>query len=187
MYWFVWSFFSRVEVCRHEDRFVALLRSFYRPAYCVGGGVSLLFGRLLPLDLWSLWGRGLRNGVPYGWLLIRDEKTTRTAFFSRFMFLSGVDVHQWLSWRVSWLSDQLIYCGVGFRLLAWWAWVFWCSRMQESLMDVGYGSREPPIDTHDPSVKGFFFFCFIFARCPPSGLCLLWRLGLGMGWIGYLC
>ena len=52
MYWFVWSFFSRVEVCRHEDRFVALLRSFYRPAYCVGGGgVPLLFGRLLPLDL----------------------------------------------------------------------------------------------------------------------------------------
>ena len=37
MYWFVWSFFSRVEVCRHEDRFVALLRSFYRPAYCVEG------------------------------------------------------------------------------------------------------------------------------------------------------
>lgn len=27
-----------VEVCRHEDRFVALLRGFYRPAYCVGGG-----------------------------------------------------------------------------------------------------------------------------------------------------
>ena len=27
-----------VEVRRHEDRFVALLRGFYRPAYCVGGG-----------------------------------------------------------------------------------------------------------------------------------------------------
>ena len=39
--------------CRHEDRFVALLRSFIVPpiVFFGGGGVPLLFGRLFPLDL----------------------------------------------------------------------------------------------------------------------------------------
>ena len=158
MYWFVWSFFSRVEVCRHEDRFVALLRSFIVPpiVFFGGGGVPLLFGRLFPLDLWSLWGRGLRNGVPYGWLLIRDEKTTRTAFFSRFMFFVRRRRSSVIILAGVLVIGSVDYCGVGFRLLAWWAWVFWCSRVQESLRDVGYGSRAPPIYRYSWSIREGF-------------------------------
>ena len=36
------------------------------PIVCSGGGVSPLFGRLFSFGLIPLWGRGLRNAVPYG-------------------------------------------------------------------------------------------------------------------------
>ena len=40
MYQFVWTFCSKVEVCRHEDRFVLLVRSFIVPPIVFfGGGV----------------------------------------------------------------------------------------------------------------------------------------------------
>ena len=58
-----------------------------------------------------------------------------------------------------------------------------CSCVCGSLLkDVGYENQVPPllISTHDPSV-----FCFLFiVRCPPSGLCLLWRLDSRMDWTG---
>ena len=52
MYRFVWTFCSKVEVCRHEDRFVLLVRSFIVPpiVFFLGGGIPFCLADFLPSD-----------------------------------------------------------------------------------------------------------------------------------------
>ena len=79
-----------------------------------------------------------------------------------------------------------------------WRWIpsfgllgmgFWCSRVQESLRDVGYGSRAPPIDRYSWSIR-FLVFFIGFVYCPMSsiGIVLAVEVGLrdGLDWISVL-
>ena len=82
--------------CRHKDRFVfccLALSSRLLFSGGGGGGGPIMFDRRLFPRINNRYGVGfLRNAVPYGWLLICDEKTTRTDSFLRFKFCQNVDV-----------------------------------------------------------------------------------------------
>ena len=110
-------------------------------------------------------------------LLVCDEKTTRTDSFLRFRFCQR--------------RHSSVICGdvlvIGFVDLLWrWTPAFWfvdgAPMWRRLLEDVGYGSRTPPIDLYSYSIRcGFLWGLFFIVQCPPSGLCLPWRLDSGMG------
>ena len=78
-----------------------------------------------------------------------------------------------------------------------WFWIpsfglvglgFWCSRVQESLRDIGYGSRVPPIYRYSWSIRESFFFLFYI--CPISSIRIVLAVEVGLrdgsDWISVL-
>ena len=184
MYRFVWSFCSEEEVCRHEDRFLLLVRIFIVPpiVFFRGGGIPFFVWPTFFPSIIDRYGVGV-CGMLYlvADLLFGDEKTTRTYSCSRFRFCQTSTFYQWLSWRVSQLWGLVDFVwrwipsfgllGMGFDDAPVCRSLYW--RMLDMVIE-----RPRLIVTHDPSVELFFFF---IVRCPPSGLCLPWRLDLGKG------
>ena len=157
------------------------MRSFYRPAYWFfGGGDPFMFWpTFFSLGLITVMGSGfLRNAVPYGWLLVCDEKTTRTDSFLRFRFCQR--------------RHSSVICGdvlvIGFVDLLWrWTPAFWfvdgAPMWRRLLEDVGYGSRTPPIDLYSYSIRcGFCGVCFLLSNVLHRDCAC--RGGWTQGWIG---
>ena len=116
-------------LCRHKDRFVLwCVACIVPPIVFFGGGSLYVLTDVFSLGLITGMGSGcLRNAVPYGWLLVCDEKTTRTDSFLRFRFCQTStfisDLWRCPGYRICWF---IVALDSGF-LVCWW-----CSYVEEA-------------------------------------------------------